>query len=87
MRFGLRCTFQPLFEALKHKTDRHGFTVAAIESFDESVMYRSAGFNELEGHVLLLEPRSARVTDTSSGLVESLISNRESELPTLLCAV
>ena len=47
-------------QALKHKHVEHRFTVATVESFDEAVLHRPTGLDELELHVMLFGPISER---------------------------
>ena len=41
-------------QALKHKHVEHGFAIAAIEPFDETILHWLAWFDELERHAMLL---------------------------------
>src|ERR1051325_3924536 len=54
---------QPLFrlityllQRLKHKHVQHRFTIAAVESFNESVLHGPSWFDELERYAMLLSP-------------------------------
>src|SRR5258708_22757702 len=51
--FGL---FTHLVQSLKHEHVEHRLAVAAIESFNESILHRFARFNELKRHIVLLGP-------------------------------
>src|SRR5437867_440668 len=41
-------------QVLKYKHVEYGFTITAIEAFDETILHRFAGFDELERHAMLL---------------------------------
>src|ERR1051326_3151603 len=69
--------FKPLFgllppfpQALKHKHIEHRFTVAAIESFNEAVLHRFAGLDELERHAMIFGPVSQRDGDQLWSIVQ-----------------
>ena len=60
------CLFTHFRQALKHKHTKHCLTVAAVESFDESILHRPPRLDELEEYVMLFS-QSASATDTGSG--------------------
>src|ERR1700681_1004805 len=51
--FGL---FTHLVQTLKHVHVKHRLAVAAIESFNETILHRLARFDELQGHAMLFGP-------------------------------
>src|ERR1700681_376707 len=53
--FGL---FTHLVQTLKHEHVEHRLAVAAIESFNETILHRLARFDELEHHSVLFGPVS-----------------------------
>src|SRR5713226_8435263 len=53
--FGL---FTHLMQSLKHKHVEHRLAVAAIESFNETILHRLARFDELECYAMMLGPFS-----------------------------
>src|SRR5437899_2651880 len=53
--FGL---FTHLVQSLKHIHVEHRLAVAAIESFNETILHRLARFDELEHHSMLFGPFS-----------------------------
>src|SRR5258708_40316351 len=54
-KFGL---FTHLVQSLKHEHVEHRLAVAAIESFNETILHGFARFDELERHLVLLSPVS-----------------------------
>src|SRR5258706_14453432 len=52
-----------LVQSLKHEHVEHRLAVAAIESFNESILPRLPRFDELEHYVVLLGPFSQRQGD------------------------
>src|SRR2546430_1530742 len=58
--FGL---FTHLVQSLKHEHVEHRLAVAAIESFDETILHRFARFDELERYAMLLSPFSQGQSD------------------------
>src|SRR5881394_1332334 len=53
--FGL---FTHLVQSVKHVHVEHRLTIAAIESFNETILHRLARFDELEHHSMLFGPFS-----------------------------
>src|SRR5258706_4156248 len=51
--FGL---FTHLVQSLKHEHVEHRLAVAAIESFNETILHRFAWFDELERNTMLFSP-------------------------------
>jgi hypothetical protein len=67
----LFCLLSHFVQSLKHKHIEHRFTVAAIESFDETVLHGLAGFDELERYAMLLSPVSQSQRDELGPVVQS----------------
>jgi hypothetical protein len=67
----LRGLLSNFIQALKHKHIQHRFTVAAIEPFNETILHRLAGFDELQGYAMLLGPVSQRQRDELRTIVQS----------------
>ena len=75
-------------QALKHKHVEHRFAVAAIESFNETILHRLAWFDELERHAMLFGPVSQRHRDQFWAIVQSQLERIAalSGYPTQACA-
>src|SRR3977135_140418 len=66
--FGL---FTHLIQTLKHVHVEHRLAIAAIESFNETILHWFARFDELECHLVLLGPFSQRQGDELRTVVSS----------------
>src|SRR6266403_5176829 len=66
--FGL---FTHLVQSLKHEHVEHRLAVAAIKSFNETILHRFAWFDEIERHLVLLGPLSQSQGDELRTVVRS----------------
>src|SRR5260221_12327116 len=64
--FGL---FTHLVQSLKHEHVEHRLAVAAIESFNETILHRLARFGEIARYAMILGPFSQRHGDKLPSVV------------------